>query len=78
MQSTKWSFNQQDWEKWSLNFVRFVALPTVISFLLAYQGALDWRVAWGVAAGTFYTSVIDFLRKLYAGDVNSPVIPPAV
>lgn len=68
MQSTKWTFNQQDWEKWSFNFVRFVAIPTTIAFLLALQGGVDIKVAWGVALGTFYTSLIDFFRKLQAGD----------
>lgn len=66
-QSQPWHFNQADAERWSYNFVRLVVLPTLIAFLVAYQGVLDWRIAWGVAVGTFYTSVIDFLTKLKNG-----------
>lgn len=68
MNSGKWSLNQQDWERWSFNLVRFVLVPTLLAFLVSLNGGLDVKVAWGVALGTLYTSVIDLLRKFAAAN----------
>jgi hypothetical protein len=73
MQSNKWNLNQSDWERWSFNFVRFVVIPTAIAFLTTVQGGMDVNVAWGVAAGTLYTSCVDLFRKFLAGE--QPVSP---
>ena len=66
--SPRFRLNQQDIERWSYNFVRFVAVPTIIAFLLAKQGDVSNDIAMGVAVGTLYTSLIDFLRKFLAGE----------
>lgn len=65
--SKRFTMNGEDWKKWGINFARFVALPTVISFLSALQGNMDLEMAYGVALGTGYTSVIDLFRKWSAG-----------
>ena len=66
-QSKEYSFNNADWKAWGINFLRFVLAPTAVAFLLSWQGQVNLDIAWGVAVGTFYTSVIDFIRKFIAG-----------
>lgn len=66
MASKAYSFDTEDWKKWGFNFLRFVLVPSVVAFLVAWQGGVDIKVAWGVAVGTLYTSVIDFGRKFIA------------
>ena len=68
--SDKYSLDINDWKKWAFNFLRFVVIPTVIAFLYALQGGVSMEVAWGVAYGTLYTSIIDLGRKFMAGDVK--------
>lgn len=63
MKSAKFEMNTADWRAWGLNFLRFVAVPTAISFLSALQGNMDLEMAYGVALGTGYTSVVDLFRK---------------
>lgn len=65
--SQKYSLDTNDLKKWGINVLRFVIAPTVIAFLTAYQGGVDIKIAWGVAVGTGYTSVVDLLRKFIAG-----------
>lgn len=65
--SEKYTLDRKDIEKWGLNLLRFVIVPTVIAFLTAYQGGVDIKIAWGVALGTGYTSIVDLLRKFIAG-----------
>lgn len=66
--SQKFSMDTTDWKRWGINFLRFVAAPTAVAFLTALQGGIDMDIAWGVAIGTLYTSVIDFIRKFMAGE----------
>ena len=67
MQSTKYSLNSDDLKKWGINLLRFVILPTAVAFLTSLQGGVDIKIAWGVALGTAYTSVVDLIRKFMAG-----------
>lgn len=66
--SDKYTMDKNDWKAWGINFLRFVAAPTAIALLTALQGGIDMDVARGVAIGTLYTSVIDFIRKWSAGE----------
>ena len=65
--SKKYNLNRQDLENWLFNILRFVLIPTVIAFLTALQGGVSFEIAWGVALGTGYTSVIDLIRKFING-----------
>lgn len=67
MQSEKFSLNREDLKKWALNVVRFVLIPTAIAFFTALQGEVDIKVAYGVAAGTLYTSIVDLGRRFING-----------
>lgn len=60
---SKFTMTKNNWKHWGINFLRFVAAPTIIAFLTALQGGIEMEVAYGVAVGTLYTSVIDFIRK---------------
>ncbi len=64
--SKKYSLNQNDLKKWGINVFRFVLIPTIIAFFTALQGNIDIKVAWGVALGTGYTSIVDLGRKFIA------------
>ena len=66
--SEKYTLNQNDLKKWGINILRFVFIPTVIAFFTALQGGIDMQVAWGVALGTGYTSIVDLGRKFIAGE----------
>lgn len=65
--SEKYSMDAKDWKAWGINFLRFVVVPTAISFLSALQGNMDLEMAYGVAIGTGYTSAVDLFRKWAAG-----------
>ena len=65
--SNKYSLDQEDIKKWGINIFRFVLIPSVVAFLIALQGGVDMQVAWGVAFGTGYTSIIDLGRKFLNG-----------
>ena len=65
--SKKYRLDSEDLKKWGFNVFRFVLIPTVIAFLTALQGGVDIKIAWGVAIGTGYTSLVDLGRKFLAG-----------
>ena len=67
MKSNKYSLNSEELGKWAFNVFRFVFIPTAIAFLTALQGGVDIKIAWGVAVGTGYTSIVDLGRKFLQG-----------
>ena len=42
--------------------------PDSYCFLYGSAGGIDMQVAWGVALGTGYTSIVDLGRKFIAGE----------
>ena len=66
-QSRRFTLNKKDLKKWAFNVFRFVVIPTVIAFFTALQGQVDIKVAYGVAVGTLYTSLVDLGRKFLNG-----------
>lgn len=75
MQSNKYTLNQRDWEKWSLNFVIFCVIPSVTAFLTAIANGIPVQVAWGVALASLYGSSIDLIKKFIAGEAVSDSLP---
>lgn len=57
------SLNSQDWKSWAGNFLRYVALPTLIAFLGAYTLKYDVKYAVGVAGVALFNSAQNLLNK---------------
>lgn len=53
-------------KQWLKNFGVFVIIPVALAFFGALQTGVDVKVAWGVALGAAYGTIVDFLRKVKA------------
>jgi hypothetical protein len=74
MTSIQDSLNKEELKKWFRNTLIF-SLPALISFLLALQGGVDLKVAFGMYSQAVASSLIDLLQKYKQGMPQSFDIP---
>jgi hypothetical protein len=66
MQSKSGKMNKEDYKKWGMNFLKFVA-PTLAIFFGQLAVGVNFEYALPLAIFAFYQSLSDFFSKLNAG-----------